>query len=89
MPAMPAQTPESIPIGLNGLAQTHQKWGRFCLIRPKSEFTMNWGLLKLREIRPADYQAPDQVIESSTVLWSRQEAFEAERVIFYFQSCQK
>ena len=65
-------------------------WGRFCLIRPESEFTENGGLFELREIRPADGQAPDQVIESSAVLWRRQEAFEAERVISsYLQSWQK
>lgn len=64
-------------------------WGRYSLVRPESEFTENGGLFELCEIRPAGGQAPDQVIESSTVLWHRQEAIEAEKSICsYLQSWQ-
>lgn len=51
-------------------------WGRFSMIRPDSEFTSTGGIFQLTELRPADAERPESVIEASNVLWSLPEALE-------------
>ncbi len=56
-------------------------WGKFSCPQPdKGDVNDGW-LFVLREIRPANDQAPAPIIESSSVLWRRQEAIEAEKSI--------
>lgn len=51
-------------------------WGRFTMIRPDQEFTATGGLFQLTELRPADSERPESVVEGSNVLWRLQEALE-------------
>lgn len=51
-------------------------WGRFSMIRPDEEFTKSGGIFQLTELRPADAEPPESVIEASNVLWRLPEAHE-------------
>lgn len=51
-------------------------WGRFTMIRPDDEFSATGGLFQLTELRPADSEQPESVIEGSNVLWRLPEALE-------------
>lgn len=51
-------------------------WGKFELIRPSEEFSTTGGLFELVEVRGADSEPPETVVEGSNVLWRLPEALE-------------
>lgn len=51
-------------------------WGRFSMIRPDDEFSTTGGIFQLTELRPADAEPPESVVEGSNVLWRLPEALE-------------